>query len=106
MFKRIPEINSLHFSKQWHFLTGGILSIALLLFGMEAYAFSQPLVTKTQEIVRHATVIAQSVIGIGIIWFIFTLLMSRPNFRILVCTTFAGVMIATFATFVGFFGGR
>lgn len=106
MFKRIPKINSLHFSTQWHVLVGSVLSIILLLFGMEAYAFSQPLVTKTQEIVRHATVIAQSVIGIGIIWFVFTLLMSRPNFRILVCTTFAGVMIATFATFVGFFGGR
>jgi len=102
MFNRMPKTNL----KQWQFLIGSVFSIALLLFGMEAYAFSQPLVTKTQEIVRHATVIAQSVIGIGIIWFIFTLLMSRPNFRILVCTTFAGVMIATFATFVGFFGGR
>lgn len=102
MFKRMPKTNL----KQWQFLMCSIFGIALLLFGMEAYAFSQPLVTKTQEIVRHATVIAQSVIGIGIIWFIFTLLMSRPNFRILVCTTFAGVMIATFATFVGFFGGR
>ena len=106
MFKRMPKINLLPLFKKWQFLMGSIFSIALLLFGMEAYAFSQPLVTKTQEIVRHATVIAQSVIGIGIIWFVFTLLMSRPNFRILVCTTFAGVMIATFATFVGFFGGR
>ncbi len=102
MFKRMPKTNL----KQWQFLTGSVFSIALLLFGMEAYAFSQPLVTKTQEIVRHATVIAQSVIVIGIIWFIFTILMGRPNFRILVCTTFAGVMIATFATFVGFFGAR
>jgi len=104
MFKQMPKINSLKYS---HFLAASVLSIALFLFGMEeAYAFSQPLVTKTQEIVRHATTIAQSVIGLGIVWFIFTLLMSRPNFRILVCTTFAGVMIAGFATFVGFFGGR
>lgn len=103
MFKKIPKINSL---KRWKFLTSSALSIMLLLFGMEAYAFSQPLVTKTREIVGHATTIAQAVIGIGIVWFIFTLLMSRPNFRILVCTTFAGVMIAGFATFVGFFGGR
>ena len=104
MCKRLLKINSF---KQWHFLACGALSIALLLFSMEeAYAFSQPLVTKTREIVGHATTIAQSVIGLGIVWFIFTLLMSRPNFRILVCTTFAGVMIAGFATFVGFFGGR
>jgi hypothetical protein len=106
MFKTTLKINTLLFLKQWKFLTSSALSIALLAFSMEAYAFSQPLVTKTREIVGHATTIAQSVIGIGIVWFIFTLLMSRPNFRILVCTTFAGVMIAGFATFVGFFGGR
>lgn len=106
MFKRILKIDPLNLLKQWSFLVVSVLSLALLLFTMEAYAFSQPLVTKTREIVGHATTIAQSVIGLGIVWFIFTLLMSRPNFRILVCTTFAGVMIAGFATFVGFFGGR
>jgi hypothetical protein len=103
MFKQMPKINSF---KGWQFLINSTLGITLLLFGMEACAFSQPLVTKTREIVGHATTIAQAVIGIGIVWFIFTLLMSRPNFRILICTTFAGVMIAGFATFVGFFGGR
>jgi hypothetical protein len=106
MFKQILKINLLNLFKQWQFLMGSLLSLVLLLFGLEAYAFSQPLVTKTREIVGHATTIAQAVIGLGIVWFIFTLLMSRPNFRILICTTFAGVMIAGFATFVGFFGGR
>lgn len=106
MFKQMLKINPFNFFKLWHFITCSAFSIGLLLFGTETYAFSQPLVTKTREIVGHATTIAQSVIGIGIVWFIFTLLMSRPNFRILVCTTFAGVMIAGFATFVGFFGGR
>jgi hypothetical protein len=73
MFKRMPKINILALFKRWYFLVVSVLSLALLLFTMEAYAFSQPLVTKTQEIVRHATTIAQSVIGVGIVWFIFTL---------------------------------
>jgi len=105
MQKQIFKI-SLSLFKSNCFLQHCIFLAVLLFFSSEVYAFSQPLVTKTQEIVRHATTIAQSVIGLGIVWFIFTLLMSRPNFRILVCTTFAGVMIAGFATFVGFFGGR
>jgi hypothetical protein len=97
----MPKINPSPLFKARRFL-----SVSLLLLALEANAFSQPLVAKTEEIVRHAITIAQAVIGIGIVWFIFTLLMSRPNFRILVCTTFAGVMIAGFATFVGFLGGR
>lgn len=87
-------------------ITYGILNIiALWLIGPEVYAFSQPIVDKTIAIVENATTIAKAVIGIGLVWFVFTLLMSRPNFKILICTTFAGVIIAAFHGFVGFFGG-
>ncbi len=104
--KQISKIYQFSSFKVGCFLKSSVFIAVLLLFGTEAYAFSQPLVVKTHEIVGHAISIAQAIIGIGIVWFIFTLLMSRPNFRILICTTFAGVMIAGFASFMTFFGGR
>lgn len=93
-------------SRKISFLICILSSISILYFmGSEAYAFSQPIVRKANQTKDHLILIAQAVTGIGFVFFIYTLLISRPNYRLLVCTLLAGVLLGAIGVFLGYVGG-
>jgi hypothetical protein len=79
--------------------------IASFLIGMipvEVFAFATPIVTKANSIRDNLILIAKACVGVGIIVFVFSLIISRPMWKLCVCLLAVGVIVGAFTSFYGF----
>lgn len=68
----------------------------------EVMAFAQPIVTKANRVKDNLILIAKACVGIGMIVFVFSLIVSRPMWKLCVCLLSVGAIIGAFSAFYGF----
>lgn len=68
----------------------------------EIYAFAQPIVTKANSVKDNLILIAKACVGVGIVIFIFSLIVGRPMWKLCVCLLAVGAILGAFAAFYNF----
>jgi len=68
----------------------------------ELMAFAAPIVTKANTIKDNLILIAKACVGIGIVIFVFSLIINRPLWKLCVCLLAVGVIVGAFSSFYGF----
>ena len=95
--------NSLQTKSHLSFMLGCFFVCALLcIASMESFAFSASLVTKADSVKDNLILIARACVGVGIVIFVFSLIVSRPMWKLCICLLTVGVILAAFPVFYNF----